>query len=103
MDLAFATGHGPKLLTNLESRCPLVRSEDVFVFGFRDADEQAEYGTRDLAAGNNSGWIGYSILQRSVGHCACHDGVVALSFRLPLSRRVRGHGLRRERLGAANT
>jgi arginase len=48
MDLAFATGHGPALLTDLEGRGPLVRDEDAFVFGFRDADEQAEYGSQPL-------------------------------------------------------
>ena len=48
MDLAFVTGHGPKLLTDLEGRGPLVRDEDAFVFGFRDADEQAEYGSQPL-------------------------------------------------------
>ena len=40
MDLAFATGHGPELLTNLEGLRPLVRDEDVVAFGFRDAEEQ---------------------------------------------------------------
>jgi arginase len=48
MDLAFATGHGPALLTDLEGRGPLVRDEDAFLFGFRDADEQAEYGSQPL-------------------------------------------------------
>lgn len=48
MDLAFVTGHGPELLSNLEGRGPLVRSEDAFVFGFRDAGEQAEYGSQPL-------------------------------------------------------
>jgi arginase len=48
MDLAFATGHGPALLTNLEGRAPLVRHEDVVAFGFRDADEQARYGSQPL-------------------------------------------------------
>ena len=48
MDLAFATGHGPRLLTDIEGRGPLVREEDVVVFGFRDADEQAEYGSQPL-------------------------------------------------------
>jgi arginase len=48
MDLAFATGHGPALLTDLEGRRPLVRDEDAFIFGFRDADEQAEYGSQPL-------------------------------------------------------
>lgn len=48
MDLAFATGHGPVLLTDLEGRGPLVRADDAFAFGFRDADEQAEYGSQPL-------------------------------------------------------
>jgi len=48
MDLAFATGHGPELLTNLEGLRPLVRDEDVVAFGFRDAQEQREYGSQLL-------------------------------------------------------
>lgn len=48
MDLAFATGHGPRLLTDIEGRGPLVRDEDAFVFGFRDAEEQAQYGSQPL-------------------------------------------------------
>ncbi|HYW13760.1 MAG TPA: arginase family protein [Longimicrobium sp.] len=48
MDLAFATGHGPRLLAGIEGRGPLVRDEDVFVLGFRDGDEQAEYGSQPL-------------------------------------------------------
>ena len=50
MDLAFATGRGPELLTNLEGLRPLVRDEDVVVFGFRDAQEQREYGSQPLPA-----------------------------------------------------
>lgn len=48
MDLAFATGHGPPLLADIEGRGPLVRDEDAFVFGFRDGDEQAQYGSQPL-------------------------------------------------------
>ena len=48
MDLAFATGHGPDLLTNIEGRGPLVRDEDVVAFAFRDAEEQAQYGSQPL-------------------------------------------------------
>ncbi|KYG07726.1 hypothetical protein BE21_27740 [Sorangium cellulosum] len=51
MDLAFATGHGPRLLTDLEGRGPLVRDEDAVVFGFRDADEQAAYGSQPQPPG----------------------------------------------------
>jgi arginase len=49
MDLAFTTGHGPDLLTNLEGRGPLVRPSDTVAFGFRDAEEQREYGSQPLA------------------------------------------------------
>jgi len=48
MDLAFVTGHGPGLLTDIEGRRPLVREEDVVAFGFRDQAEQAEYGSQPL-------------------------------------------------------
>lgn len=48
MDLAFATGYGPDLLTNIENLKPLVRPEDAVVFGFRDAEEQQEYGSQPL-------------------------------------------------------
>ena len=34
MDLAFATGYGPSILTNIEGRGPLVRSADVVAFRF---------------------------------------------------------------------
>jgi arginase len=48
MDLAFATGRGPDILTNIEGRKPLMNDEDVVAFGFRDADEQAAYGSQPL-------------------------------------------------------
>lgn len=50
MELAFATGHGPALLANIEERSPLVRSADTVAFGFRDADEQRRYGSQPLPA-----------------------------------------------------
>jgi arginase len=48
MDLAFATGHGHALLTDLEGRRPLVRAHDTVAFGFRDQDEQRQYGSQPL-------------------------------------------------------
>jgi arginase len=48
MDLAFVTGHGPRLLTDLEGRAPLVRDEDAVAFGFRDEEEQRQYGCQPL-------------------------------------------------------
>lgn len=48
-DLAFATGHGPELLTNLEGLRPLVRDEDVVAFAFRDRHEQRKFGSQPLS------------------------------------------------------
>lgn len=50
MDLAFATGRGPAALADIERMGPLVRDEDVVAFGFRDHDEQREYGSQPLPA-----------------------------------------------------
>ncbi|TWT03902.1 arginase family protein [Reyranella sp. CPCC 100927] len=46
MDLAFATGRGPTIVTDIEGRRPLVRDEDVVVWGRRDAAVAAEYGSQ---------------------------------------------------------
>ena len=48
MDLAIVTGHGPAVLSDIESQRPLVREEDVIVFGYRDAEEAAGYGSQDI-------------------------------------------------------
>lgn len=48
MDLAFATGHGPPLLTDIEGRGPLVRSEDVVALAYRDHKDQEEFGSQPL-------------------------------------------------------
>jgi arginase len=48
MDLAFVTGHGPALLTEFEGFTPLVNDADAVAFGFRDAEDQIEYGSQPL-------------------------------------------------------
>ena len=48
MDLAFVTGHGPKLVTEFEGFRPLVRDEDVVAFAFRDHEDQAKFGSQPL-------------------------------------------------------
>ena len=50
MDLAFVTGHGPDLLTDLEGRRPLVRPQDAVAFAYRDHEDQAAYGSQPLPA-----------------------------------------------------
>ncbi|RVC30231.1 arginase family protein, partial [Mesorhizobium sp. M7A.F.Ca.CA.004.04.2.1] len=48
MDLAFVTGYGPSLLTDIEGRGPLVRPEDAVAFAYRDHKDQEEYGSQPL-------------------------------------------------------
>ncbi len=48
MDLAFATGHGPTLLTDIEGHSPLVRPEDAVAFAYRDHKDQEEFGSQPL-------------------------------------------------------
>lgn len=39
-DLAFATGRGPEIVSNIEGRGPLVRDDDVVPFAYRDGASQ---------------------------------------------------------------
>ncbi|GAA2572273.1 arginase family protein [Streptomyces sp. LARHCF252] len=48
MELALATGRGPRVLADLEGRGPLLRDEDVVALGFRDSEESAVYGMQPL-------------------------------------------------------
>jgi arginase len=48
MDLALVAGYGPAQLTDLEGRGPLVRPSDAVAFAFRDAEDQARYGSQPL-------------------------------------------------------
>ncbi|MFD5571839.1 arginase family protein [Streptomyces cadmiisoli] len=48
MELALVTGRGPRPLTDLEGRGPLVRDEDVAALGFRDAAESTRAGMQPL-------------------------------------------------------
>src|SRR5450755_4577685 len=47
-DLAFATGRGPDVVTDIEGRRPLVRGEDVVVFACRDAADRERQGCQPL-------------------------------------------------------
>jgi arginase len=51
MHLAFATGRGPAVVADIEGRRPLVRDEDAVAFAYRDADEQARFGSQPLPPG----------------------------------------------------
>jgi arginase len=48
MDLALATGRGPSVIAELEGFGPLVRDDDVVVFGRRDAEEADAAGSQRI-------------------------------------------------------
>lgn len=48
MDLAFVTGFGPTPLTKFDGHSPLIRPTDAVAFGYRDAEDQAQYGSQPL-------------------------------------------------------
>lgn len=65
MDLAFATGRGDSLLSDIDGEKPLVRDEDVVVFGFRD---EAEAGLLKMPKLSATEMVTYSLAQiRQVG------------------------------------
>jgi arginase len=52
MDLAIVSGRGPNILTNIEGLKPLVKDEDIVVFGYRDAEQAASFGSQDVTDTN---------------------------------------------------
>jgi arginase len=48
MDLAIVSGRGPNVLTDIDGLKPLVRDQDIIVFGYRDAEQAAIYGSQDV-------------------------------------------------------
>lgn len=48
MDLAIVSGRGPNVLTNINGLKPLVRDQDIILFGYRDAEQAASYGSQDV-------------------------------------------------------
>src|SRR5262245_49589450 len=50
MDLAIVSGRGPDVIANIDGLKPLVRDDDIVAFGFRDGEQQREYGSQDIRA-----------------------------------------------------
>ena len=48
MDLAIVSGYGPEILSNLDHLKPLVKEQDIVVFGYRDSAQSAQYGCQDI-------------------------------------------------------
>ena len=49
MDLALATGRGPRILSDLEGRGPLVSDDHAVQFGQRDRRDTLNYGSRQIS------------------------------------------------------
>src|SRR5918996_1728342 len=52
MNLAIVSGRGPDILTNIDGLKPYVRDEDIVIFGYRDAEQAASYGSQDVTDTN---------------------------------------------------
>jgi arginase len=52
MDLAIVSGRGPDILIDIEGLKPLVLDQDVVVFGYRDGEQSASYGSQDVCETN---------------------------------------------------
>ena len=52
MDLAIVSGRGPNVLTDIDDLKPLVRDQDIIVFGYRDTEQAASYGSQDVRGTN---------------------------------------------------
>lgn len=48
MELSFVSGRGPDILSNIEGLTPLVRDEDIIVFGYRDDEQSKSYGSNNV-------------------------------------------------------
>ena len=48
MDLAIVSGRGPDVLANIDGLKPLVRDRDIILFGYRDREQAASFGSQDV-------------------------------------------------------
>ena len=48
MELAIVSGRGPDVLTNIGGLKPLVRDEDIVLFGCRDEEQAKIYGSQSV-------------------------------------------------------
>src|SRR5918996_460750 len=70
MDLAIVSGRGPDILTDIEGLKPLVLDQDVVVFGCRDRDQAASYGSQDVYKTNMHIFDLEKVLTLGIRHAA---------------------------------
>ncbi|WP_338867676.1 arginase family protein [Myxococcus stipitatus] len=64
MDLWFASGRGPSVLSNLEGRGPLVRDADVAVLGVRDPEHWGAKVSAEHVRDTAMAWLDLGALRR---------------------------------------
>ncbi|QSQ16939.1 arginase family protein [Myxococcus landrumensis] len=64
MDLWFASGRGPSVLSNLEGRGPLVRDADVAVLGVRDPEHWGAKASAEHVRDTAMAWLDLNTLRR---------------------------------------
>lgn len=52
MDLAIVSGRGPDILSNINNLKPLVRDQDIILFGYRDREQASIFGSQDVRETN---------------------------------------------------
>lgn len=72
MDLAIVSGRGPDILSDIEGLKPLVLDQDVVVFGCRDRDQAASYGSQDVYNTNMHIFDLEKVLTLGIRHAASH-------------------------------
>jgi arginase len=70
MDLAIVSGRGPDILTDIEGLKSLVLDQDVVVFGCRDRDQAASYGSQDVYKTNMHIFDLEKVLTLGIRHAA---------------------------------
>ena len=81
-DLWIATGHGPRVISDLEGRRPLVSAEACVVYGHRDRALQLRDGSRDVYREpmlvRNLGEIRAAGVEAAVDHAAAFLGATGV-------------------------
>ncbi len=49
MELAIVSGRGPDILTDIDNLKPLLQDDSIVAFGYRDLEDQKEYGSQDIS------------------------------------------------------
>lgn len=84
MDLAIISGRGPDILTNINGLRPYVRDEDIVLFGYRDVEQSATYGSQDVRDTNIHAFDLLKIKKLKVGDA------VSLATKSLLKNRLEG-------------